>query len=206
MGTTPKKPLWIIGIDEVGRGPLAGPVTVCAVAMKYALYEKRAWPGLTDSKKLSAKRREVWCQTAKDLEKKGMLRIVVISETAKQIDDKGVAVCIRSCIAKALIQLECDPRSTLVLLDGGLKAPSIYTNQQTIIRGDQSKQIISMASVIAKVTRDAYMTRIAKKYPGYDLAQNKGYGTHFHQKALKNLGFTSLHRKSFLSRILDNKS
>lgn len=197
---------WIIGIDEVGRGPLAGPVTVCAVAMKYALYEKRAWPGLTDSKKLSVKRREAWYRAAKELEKKGTLRIAVVSETAKQIDDKGIAVCIRSCIAKALTQLECDPRSTLVLLDGGLKAPDVYANQQTIIQGDQSEQIISIASIVAKVTRDAYMRRISNKYPGYGWAENKGYGTKSHQKTLKKLGFTRLHRKSFLSRILDNKS
>lgn len=201
-----KKYTWIIGIDEVGRGPLAGPVTVCAVVMKCSLYEKRAWPGLTDSKKLSAKRREAWYQAAKDLEKKGTIRIAVVSETAKQIDDKGIAVCIRSCIAKALTVLGCDPKSTLVLLDGGLKAPTFYPNQQTIIRGDQSQQIISMASVVAKVTRDAYMTRMSDKYPGYGWAENKGYGTKSHQKALKKLGFTRLHRKSFLSRILDNKS
>jgi ribonuclease HII len=206
MGTTPKKPLWIIGIDEVGRGPLAGPVTVCAVAMKCVVYEKRAWLGLTDSKKLSAKRREAWYQEAKELEKKGVLRIAVVSETAKQIDDKGIAVCIRSCIAKTLTQLQCDPKTTLVLLDGGLKAPDLYINQQTIIRGDQSEQIISMASVVAKVTRDAYMTRISDKYLGYGWAENKGYGTKSHQKSLKKLGFTRLHRKSFLSRILDNKT
>lgn len=206
MGTTPKKPLWIIGIDEVGRGPLAGPVTVCAVLMKYSLYEKRAWPGLTDSKKLSPKKRELWYKTAKDLEKKGILRIAVVSETAKQIDDKGIAVRIRSCIAKALTVLDCDPKFSIVLLDGGLKAPTFYNNQQTIIRGDQSKQIISMASVVAKVTRDAYMTRMSHTYPGYGWAENKGYGTKSHQKALKKLGFTRLHRKSFLSRLLDNKS
>lgn len=198
MGTTPKKPLWVIGIDEVGRGPLAGPVTVCAVMMKYSLYEKRAWPGLTDSKKLSAKKRECWFAQAKDFEKKGVLNIGIASRTAAQIDTKGISACIRECIASALKKLDCDPKHTVILLDGGLKAPAQYVSQKTIIRGDQSEQIISMASVVAKVTRDAYMTRISKKYPLYGWQTNKGYGTLVHIEAIKTAGVTTLHRKTFI--------
>ncbi len=198
-----KKPLWIVGIDEVGRGPLAGPVMVCGVGMKYAEYKKARWTGLTDSKKLSEKRRETWHTKARELETQGNIRIAIASQTALQIDKKGISACIKTCIKTILIKLNLDPRETLVLLDGGLKAPLEYIHQRTVIKGDQKHKIISLASVIAKVTRDAYMTNISSKYPGYGWEKNKGYGTKSHQKALKNLGFTRLHRKSFLTRILD---
>lgn len=198
-----KKPLWIVGIDEVGRGPLAGPVTVCGVGMKYSEYKKARWIGLTDSKKLSEKQREKWHAKARELEAQGSIQIAIASQTAAQIDKKGISTCIKTCIKTILNELNLDPRNTLVLLDGGLKAPVGYIHQQTVIKGDQKHKIISLASVVAKVTRDAYMSKIAPKYPGYGWSQNKGYGTKSHQKALKNLGFTRLHRKSFLTKILD---
>lgn len=194
---------WIIGIDEVGRGPLAGPVTVCAVAMRSADYTKARWVGLADSKQMTSRSRDEWYIRARDMEHAGTIRIALASRTAAQIDKKGIAVCIRDCITTALTELGIDPNSARVLLDGGLKAPLQYQNQQTIIKGDQKHKIISLASVVAKVTRDAYMVKISKKYPGYGWELNKGYGTATHRKALKKLYITRLHRKSFLSRILD---
>jgi len=190
---------WIIGIDEVGRGPLAGPVTVCAVAMTVPLYKKRHWPKLTDSKKLSIKNREHWYRMAKQYEKSGDIKIAIASRSAVQIDRKGISACIRDCISSALKKLDIDPSVTRVLLDGGLRAPVQYVDQQTIIRGDQFEQIISMASVIAKVTRDGYMTKMHQQYPGYGWDHNKGYGTKQHLSAIKKLAMTTLHRKTFIS-------
>jgi ribonuclease HII len=162
-----KKPLWIIGIDEVGRGPLAGPVTVCAVAMHQSQYEK------------------------------------VSSRSAAMIDKKGIAVCIRECIASNLKKIAIDPNDCLVLLDGGLHAPLSYYAQKTIIRGDSSEKIISLASVIAKVSRDRHMDKLHASFSSYNWNKNKGYGTKKHILALKNNGISRLHRSSFLSRILD---
>lgn len=203
MAKKTQTPQWIIGIDEVGRGPLAGPVTVCAVAMPYAAYKKARWVGLTDSKQLSPKQREVWHAKARALEQEATIKIALVSQTAVQIDRKGISSCIRACIAKSLQLLNLDPTKTKVLLDGGLKAPAEYTDQTTVIKGDQRHKIISLASVVAKVTRDAYMTKMDATYPGYGWARNKGYGTASHYKALKKLYITRLHRKSFLRGILD---
>lgn len=195
---------WIIGIDEVGRGPLAGPVTLCGVAIRASEYKKAQWRGLTDSKQMKKGAREDWYKRAREMEKKGMISITLASQSAAQIDRKGISTCIRSCITKILKDLALDPKTTQVLLDGGLRAPVEYIHQQTIIRGDQKKKIISLASVVAKVSRDAHMTKLAKKYPQFGWEINKGYGTIAHRQMLKKRGFTSFHRKSFLSQILDN--
>ncbi len=194
---------WIVGIDEVGRGPIAGPVTVCAVAIRAAAYKASRWSGLTDSKQMTKSAREKWYTKAKLLEKEGKIRIVLASQTAAQIDKKGIADCIRLCIAKSLQMLDLDPNQTRILLDGSLKAPIEYANQETVIKGDQKHKIISLASVIAKVSRDAYMAIQARTYPEYGWQSNAGYGTARHYKALKKLGFTRLHRKSFLTKFID---
>jgi ribonuclease HII len=198
---------WIIGIDEVGRGPLAGPVTVCAVAIPAATYkkilEKNTWAGLNDSKKLTATTREKWHGGAKLLRAEGVIRIAISSRSAAMIDKKGIAPCIRECIAENMKKVEVQPRDCIVLLDGGLKAPVEYKNQTTIIKGDGSEKLISLASVIAKVTRDRYMITLYKKFPIYHWDKNKGYGTKSHILALKNKGISAHHRTSFLSRIID---
>jgi ribonuclease HII len=205
-----KKLSWVIGIDEVGRGPLAGAVYVCAVAMPMAAYKKaagsKAWQGLTDSKKMTEKSRELWYEKAQQLQKDKTIAYAVASRTAAQIDKKGIAVCIRECIKENLETLLKDlallPADCMVLLDGSLKAPAEYIHQETIIKGDLKEQIISMASVIAKVSRDRYMVLLHKKYPNYGWDTNKGYGTLTHRTAISKKGITTIHRKSFLSRIL----
>ena len=198
-----KKPLWVIGIDEVGRGPLAGPVTVCAVAVPYMSYKRGMWPDLTDSKKMTATARTKWYREASILERKGMLRYALSSRSAQTIDTNGIARCIRECIVSSLKKLALPPEQCVVLLDGGLKAPAHYVHQQTIIRGDSKEPAISYASVIAKVHRDKYMTKAHRKNPEYDWDKNKGYGTTEHRNTLITQGTTALHRKSFLHRILD---
>lgn len=195
---------WVIGIDEVGRGPFAGPVTVCAVAMPVSVYRKvlakGLWKGLTDSKKMTAQAREVWAKEARAMEKRGALQISVSSRTALAIDKKGIAVCIRECIAANMRTLALDPKDCIVLLDGSLKAPAEYKNQRTIVRGDLHEKIISLASVVAKVQRDHYMVALHKKHPHYDWHLNKGYGTLAHRIAIQKNGTTSFHRQSFLKR------
>jgi ribonuclease HII len=200
---TPQSISWVIGIDEVGRGPIAGPVTVCAVAMKLELYKKTIWKGLRDSKQLTPKSRDVWFETAKELISNEKIRAAVCSKSAALIDTTGISVCIRSCIDNALKKLNLAPQECLVLLDGGLKAPAEYIHQETIIKGDDKERIISLASVIAKVSRDRVMTHYHKKYPGYSWHANKGYGTKAHLAALQDLGLSPLHRRSFLRKMLD---
>lgn len=190
---------WVIGIDEVGRGPLAGPVYVCAAAILEKEYKKAKWPGLTDSKKMTVKNRETWFEEAKRLEEKSIIKYAMSSRSAASIDKKGIAVCIRECVAECLQKLDILPKETRVLLDGSLKAPLEYKNQQTIIKGDLKEKIISLASVIAKVQRDHYMIALHKKHPRYDWSLNKGYGTLAHRKAIKKWGQTPFHRQTFLS-------
>lgn len=196
-----KKPVWVIGIDEVGRGPLAGPVVVCVVAYPYRKYKKNIWKGVTDSKKMTARTREFWYAKREEILNDGAYAISAAS--AKQIDAKGIAVCIRKCIENNLQKLALDPKEVIVLLDGGLRAPAQYINQKTIIRGDSSEKVIALASVLAKVYRDTYMDTQHKKYEVYNWKKNKGYGTKEHRTVIHAHGITPLHRVSFLSRILN---
>lgn len=151
---------------------------------------------------MTAISREAWHKEALVMEKMGALQIAVSSRTAGAIDKKGIAVCIRECIASNLKKLNIDPKDCIVLLDGGLKAPAEYKNQQTIIRGDDSQKIISLASVVAKVERDHYMIALDKRYSGYSWHSNKGYGTAVHIVAIKKWGITPFHRQSFLKKLL----
>lgn len=198
---------WIIGVDEVGRGPLAGPLYVCACAMPFYKYRKmrwhRPWGTLTDSKLLKPPARFSWYQEALVMEKTGRIKIGMGIASAAQIDRLGLSVCIRTSVEKAITKLGIDPVECSVLLDGSLKAPSVFVKQKTIIKGDQKKKIISLASVIAKVVRDDYMTKQGRTYPDYRWEGNKGYGTRMHCKAIAQFGLTPLHRKSSLTRLLD---
>lgn len=192
---------WIVGIDEVGRGPIAGPVAVCVCAMPVLEYKKNSWHGLNDSKKLSHKNRELWFEVAKDLQKKGSIKYFVIYKSNIFIDNKGISKAINDCIKEGLDKLNLNPKDCHVLLDGSLSAPVVYKKQKTIIKGDQSEKIISLASVIAKVTRDKKMLSLHVKNPNYNWSKNKGYGTKEHYRAIKKNGLTTLHRKSFLTMI-----
>ena len=188
---------WVIGIDEVGRGPVAGPVAVCACAIPSTQYKKIKWRGLNDSKKMTAKARNEWYKKALELK----IKYSVVYESSLTIDKRGVSFAIRSCISGALKDLKLRPKDSMVLLDGSLKAPEEYKNQKTIIKGDQKEKVISLASVIAKVSRDRKMELLHKKHPKYAWAQNKGYGTKEHYKAIKKYGLTGLHRKTFLATL-----
>lgn len=203
-----KKPQYIIGIDEAGRGPLAGPVAV-GVAFVPKTFKWKLLPGVTDSKALSPKKREVIYATARALQKTGELDYEVVMVSAKRIDIIGISVAIKQALAQALTKLEKRhpdvnfATDSLVQLDGGLKASSEYLRQETIIKGDLKVKEIGLGSIMAKVTRDQYMEKLASKsaYTAYNFAKHKGYGTQAHLAAITAYGTSAEHRLSFCKNI-----
>lgn len=200
---------YIIGVDEVGRGPLAGAVAVCAVLV-YAEHRVRVtklFPIIKDSKKLSPKAREAWMIKIEKARSEGWLEYAVAFVAPSVIDKKGIVYAINKALSRALKSVDPAPiqhstfdipYSTLVLLDGGLLAPAHYVNQETIIKGDEKELVIALASIVAKVTRDKRMIALAKKFPAYGFEKHKGYGTRAHYEAIKKHGVILHHRKSFL--------
>lgn len=192
---------YLVGVDEAGRGPLAGPVAV-GVAIVSADFDWELIPGVGDSKKVSIKNRDRIFDHVKRLKRQGMLDYVVILVSAKMIDTKGIAYAVRSGIEKAFKKLDPDPKRCSVKLDGLLRAPEAFLHQETIIQGDAKEKVIGLASIMAKVTRDRHMEKLAGKYPGYGFEIHKGYGTKLHRAYIKELGPISEHRKSFIRRIV----
>lgn len=187
---------WIAGIDEAGRGPLAGPLSVGFVAVPAAHYErtrKSFFPEkIKDSKKLKEHARE---EIFKKIQATLVWNHVFISPQA--IDARGISYAARSAIAKVLSASGIEPCSMDLRLDGLLHAPAVYLHQQTIVKGDEKEAVIALASIVAKVCRDRYMVRVAKKYPLYKFESHKGYGTKAHYAAIKTQGLSAIHRKSF---------
>lgn len=193
---------YIIGIDEVGRGPLAGPVTLCAVKVEAGTYRRlqksKHLPAHgRDSKKLSKKDREKYSKVLCDLAQEGKLQFTIVMQSNMVIDTKGLSFAIKKAISKCLPTLNVSWNDT-VLLDGGLKAPGEFINQETVIKGDERHPVIAWASILAKVHRDNYMIKMAKKYPEYGFEKHMGYGTKIHRDAIQKYGTSSIHRKSFL--------
>lgn len=193
--------LHIVGVDEVGRGPLAGPVTVCACKVRRG-FDFRNFRGIKDSKQLTAEKREKWFLKLSDLRSKGELDFAFSSISAAEIDALGIVPAIRKAMRASLDDLRLDPSGTQILLDGALKAPEEFILQETIIRGDEKIPVISAASIVAKVMRDRHMIEQARVYPGYGFESHKGYGTARHRRMILKLGATPIHRTSFLSGIL----
>ncbi|MDO8556890.1 MAG: ribonuclease HII [Candidatus Jorgensenbacteria bacterium] len=208
---------WIIGIDEVGRGPLAGPVTVAAVALprrvssiKYKVpsiqKKKKGVIRLRDSKKLSPEQRETWFQWVK--EKK--IPYAIASVSPRVIDKINITQAANLAATRAFKKLitkhKISISGTRVFLDGGLyvnKFPKLLTTNyklQTIIKGDEKIPAISLASIVAKVTRDKRMARLHKKYPRYNFHIHKGYGTRAHIAALVKYGPSDIHRLTFIRK------
>jgi len=190
---------WIVGIDEAGRGPLAGPVTVGLVKIP-ADFDWELIPGVNDSKKISEKKREIIFERAKELQKQGLLAYSVKSVSAQSIDSKGIVPGIRRAIESGFAELQLNAKEVFVKLDGSLKAPTEFA-QETIIKGDSKEQVIGLASIMAKVTRDKHMEKIAVDFPEYNFAQHKGYGTKAHIQAITDNGLSSVHRQSYCKNI-----
>jgi ribonuclease HII len=192
---------FVVGIDEVGRGPLAGPVAVCAFKMR-TNFNAKSFGRIKDSKKLTPEKRQgIFYKLAK-LKKEKIVNYFVCYESARKIDKIGLSRAIKSCLEKALGKLKCKPNECLVLLDGGLKAPQKYKNQKTIIKGDEKERAIAFASIVAKVRRDALMCKLSKKYPKYSFEIHKGYGTKRHCEAIKKNGLCFEHRKCFCKNFI----
>lgn len=197
---------YTIGIDEVGRGPIAGPVTVCAfVFLDQKIARQKNLHNNKDSKKLTEKKRNEWFVQIKEWQKEGKCDFVVTSVSAKQIDTIGIVSAIQKALDTSLSKLIIKnniSNNVQLLLDGNLKARGEYKNQKTIIKGDEKESVIAMASIVAKVTRDTYMQKMAQKYPRYGFEKHVGYGTKDHYEAIKKHGMTELHRKSFLKNLV----
>ncbi|MCK5059814.1 MAG: ribonuclease HII [Candidatus Pacebacteria bacterium] len=191
---------YIIGIDEAGRGPLAGPVAVGAVCVGVN-FKKSFLKGIKDSKGLSEKQREEWFRKIIEEMKRGWLSYKVSFVSARVIDKQGISKAVSKAIVRTLTRLNVSPKQVKIFLDGSLYAPKEFT-QKTIIRGDETIPLISLASVIVKVLRDRRMKRYAKRFPLYKLEVHKGYGTELHRKLIKKHGPSELHRLSFLKNIL----
>ena len=195
---------YIIGVDEVGRGPLAGPVTVCAAIIPkgFVLKMKNMIP--KDSKKLSIKKREEWFRYAKECKD---IFYATSSVSSVVIDKIGISNATILAVERSVNKLTpffLRSEQVEILLDGLLYAPKQY-KQKTIIKGDEKEPIISLASIIAKVTRDKYMVELAKQYHEYGFEKHKGYGTLEHFNAIKKYGLLGIHRRSFLKKIPKSK-
>ncbi|KND49872.1 MAG: ribonuclease HII [Parcubacteria bacterium C7867-003] len=196
---------YIVGVDEVGRGPLAGPVTVGVVVCDEKIYKKlfrnkKLPPVGKDSKKLKEKDREKFAKVLELLKKEGKISFSINHVANTIIDTKGISFAIGKAMRDGFKKLKLKPKTCEVLLDGGLKAPIEY-KQKTIIRGDEKERIIAWASILAKVSRDKLMVKMAKKYPKYSLEVHKGYGTAKHRLAIQKYGISRVHRLSFCKSI-----
>jgi ribonuclease HII len=200
---------FIVGIDEVGRGPLAGPVAVCAFIMPIG-FKISGFGPLKDSKKLTPKKREeIFCKleilkNSQQSSSQGSKKIdySVCYESAKSIDKIGLSKAIKNCIKKSLKNIKANPKNCLVLLDGGIKAPEEFKNQKTIIKGDEKERAIAFASIVAKVSRDSLMCKMSKKYPKYCFEIHKGYGTKKHCESIRKNGLCFEHRRCFCKNFL----
>lgn len=181
---------YVVGVDEVGRGPLAGPVTVCAY-----VFEKNALPlGVKDSKKLSDKKRrelfEYLINNAKEYS--------IVEKSPEVIDEINILEATKLAMKEAVMKLNVVPE--IVLVDA--LTLDIPYKQLNIVKGDSKSISIAAASIIAKVTRDNKMIEYSKEFAEYGFENNKGYGTKEHINAIKEIGISRIHRKSFCKNFL----
>ena len=176
----------VAGVDEVGRGPLAGPVMAAAVILD----SNNPIEGLTDSKKLSEKKRE---QLAVEIKQKALAWCIARCEPA-EIDEINILQASLLAMTRAVEGLAISPDHCLI---DGNKIPKLTCTAEAIVKGDLKEPAISAASIIAKVARDNEMIEMESVYPGYGFAKHKGYPTKAHMTAIAEHGVTDIHRKSF---------
>ncbi len=200
---------YIVGIDEVGRGPIAGPVAVSAFLFLakesenlIAEFKEETGLPIRDSKKLTKKQRQKWFDYLKKRKDDGVCDFAVSLVSNEMIDKFGIVSSIKKALNNSLekITKDKDINHVLVYLDGGLRAEEKYLNQETLIKGDELISIISLASIVAKVSRDKIMEDYGRVYKNYGFEKNVGYGTRAHYEAIKKYGITKIHRKSFLNQ------
>ena len=181
---------YIAGIDEVGRGPLAGPVVTCAVILP----KDCIIMGINDSKKLSEKKREELCEEIKQK----ALAISLAMSNVNTIDTINILQATLKAMQKSVNTLSIQPEHVLV---DAVKIPDISMGQTDIIKGDENSISIAAASIVAKVTRDHMMEEFHELYPEYYFDKNKGYGTAEHIEAIKKYGLCPIHRRTFVKNI-----
>lgn len=182
----------ICGVDEAGRGPLAGDVYAAAVIFD----EDTVIDGINDSKKLSEKKREVLFDEIIEKAKS----YCIAKATIKEIEQLNILNAAMLAMKRAVEGLKIKPQ--LALIDGN-KSPDIEIPAQTVIKGDAKSQSIAAASILAKVARDRYMKELDKKYPQYQFSKHKGYGTKLHYEMIEKYGISPVHRPSFLKKVLN---
>lgn len=180
----------VAGVDEVGRGPLAGPVVTAAVILP----EDFDVPGVDDSKKLSEKKREELYDVIMDR----AVAVSIAMESHEVIDEINILQATKRAMGKAIAGLE--PKPDYVLFDA-VRLEKFEIPQESVIKGDGKVLAIAAASIIAKVTRDRMMVEMSVKYPGYAFEKNKGYGTPAHYQGLRAQGMCPIHRRSFLKNL-----
>ncbi|MDO8582791.1 MAG: ribonuclease HII [bacterium] len=199
----------VIGIDEVGRGPLAGPVVVACVALPdsfndlFTNHYSLATPSpLRDSKKLTAIQRTAWNTWIRT---QPTIRFCIARSTPRTIDSVNISQAANRAAYRAYKKVMSSLPTTHyplpTLLDAGIKLPKTIP-QKAIIKGDEKIPAIALASILAKVARDDFMERMHKRYPAYNFKENKGYGTAVHIKALKRHGPCPLHRLTFIKNLV----
>ena len=185
---------WVAGVDEAGRGPLAGPVVAAAVILPSAWGIEgvpEAYAGLDDSKRLTSRQREEFFAR---LTHDGRIRFAIVEAGPQLIDEINILAATHWAMNEALARLEPSPGHVLV---DGLRVASMRWPQTPLVGGDGKSHSIAAASVLAKVTRDRFMEEADRRHPGYGFARHKGYPTAEHQEALARLGPCELHRRSF---------
>ncbi len=196
----------IIGVDEAGRAPLAGPVAVGVVMIRQGLPIRRYFKGVNDSKKVTPQLRESLYEQLNVFQDNGVVRYTVEFSSAAMIDKVGITKAVHRSIyrgVRKLVSLIEDETPTIeILLDGLLHAPPQF-QQQTIIKGDELVPVISLASIAAKVERDRLMLLAAEKYPLYGFEHHKGYPTRAHYAAIEKYGLCDIHRKSWSTSRID---
>ncbi len=184
----------ICGIDEAGRGPLAGPVCAAAVILP----EGCVIDGVNDSKKLTEKKREALFDVIKE---KALAYSIAVADE-KEIDEINILQATYLAMRRAFDGLNVKP--DMALVDGN-RDPMLGVPTKTIIKGDASSMSIAAASILAKVTRDRFMLEMDEKYPEYQFAKHKGYGTKLHYEMLEKYGASEIHRITFLKSFYENK-
>lgn len=185
------QPEWVAGVDEVGRGALFGPVVAAAVILSPQQETELAQAGVTDSKKLTASRRTLLATQIRNQATGAQVAYATVWE----IDRLNILQASLLAMARAIGRVS--PRPTRCLIDGNQRVPHLAIAQETWVKGDSRSVAIAAASILAKVWRDELIVRPDARYPGYDLASNKGYGSPKHRQALLRLGPTRQHRRSF---------
>ena len=180
----------VCGVDEAGRGPLAGPVCAAAVILPQGL----VIDGLDDSKKLTEKKREALFEVIKEK----AVAYGIAFATVEEIEEKNILGATYLAMNRAIAQL--NPGPALALIDGNRNA-GIEFPCRCVIKGDSKVASIAAASILAKVTRDRYMYEMAEKYPQYGFDKHKGYGTAAHYAAIREYGASEIHRMSFLKKM-----